>query len=64
VKAAPPAYYADGQLSPADTTSTSGNYSFSDEFAGTPEATYCLERGGLLKRGGDTGETGRGTTSQ
>jgi len=63
VKTASLAYYADAQLWPTDTTSTSGNYSFTDYYAGTLKASYGFDTDGFLNSVGDPGGTGGGTTS-
>jgi prepilin-type N-terminal cleavage/methylation domain-containing protein len=63
VKTASLAYYADAQVWPADTTSTSGNYSFMDYYAGTLKASYSFDTDGFLNGVGDPGGTGGGTTS-
>jgi len=63
VKTASLAYYADAQVWPDDTTSTSGNYSFTDYYAGTLKASYSFDGDGFLDGVGDPGGTGGGTTS-
>jgi len=63
VKTASLAYYADAQVWPDDTTSTSGNYSFTDYYAGTLKASYSFDTEGFLDGVGDPGGTGGGTTS-
>jgi len=63
VKTASLAYYADAQIWPVDTTSTSGNYSFTDYYAGTLKASYSFDSEGFLAGVGDPGGTGGGTTS-
>ena len=63
VKTASLAYYADAQVWPDDTTSTSGNYSFTDYYAGTLKASYSFDDDGFLDGVGDPGGTGGGTTS-
>jgi len=63
VKTASLAFYADAQVWPADTTSTSGNYSFLDYYAGTLKASYGFDASGFLNSVGDPGGTGGGTTS-
>ena len=63
VKTASLAYYADAQVWPDDTTSTSGNYSFTDYYAGTLKASYSFDNDGFLDGVGDAGGTGGGTTS-
>ena len=63
VKTASLAYYADAQQWPDDTTSTSGNYSFSDYVAGTLKASYSFDLNGFIDGVGDPGGTGGGTTS-
>jgi hypothetical protein len=63
VKTASLAYHADAQVWPADTTSTSGNYSFGDQFAGTLRASYSFESHGFLNGVGDPGGTGGSATS-
>ena len=63
VKTASLAYYADAQLWPADTTSTSGNFSFTDYYAGTLKASYSFDLYGFLDGVGDPGGVGGGLTS-
>jgi len=63
VKTASLAYYADAQVWPDDTTSTSGNYSFTDYYAGTLKASYSFDDDGFLDGVGDPGGVGGGTTS-
>ena len=63
VKTASLAYYADAQVWPTDTTSTSGNYTFLDYYAGTLKASYSFDAEGFLSGVGDPGGTGGGTTS-
>jgi prepilin-type N-terminal cleavage/methylation domain-containing protein len=63
VKTASLAYYADAQVWPDDTTSTSGNYSFTDYYAGTLKASYGFDDDGFLNSVGDPGGTGGGDTS-
>ena len=63
VKTASLAYYADAQVWPVDTTSTSGNFSFTDYYAGTLKASYGFSNDGFLNSVGDPGGTGGGTTS-
>jgi type IV pilus assembly protein PilA len=63
VKTASLAYYADAQVWPADTTSTSGNFSFTDYYAGTLKASYSFDTDGFLNGVGDPGGTGGGTIS-
>ena len=63
VKTASLAYYADTGVWPDDTTSTSGNYSFVDYFAGTLKASYSFDDDGFLNGVGEPGGTGGGTTS-
>jgi prepilin-type N-terminal cleavage/methylation domain-containing protein len=63
VKTASLAYYADAGVWPADTGSTSGNYSFSDYYAGTLKASYSFDSDGFLDGVGDPGGAGGGTTS-
>ena len=55
VKTASLAYYADAQQWPDDTTSSSGNYSFSDYVAGTLKASYHFDSNGFLDGVGDRG---------
>jgi len=62
-KTASLAYYADAQVWPDDTTSTSGNYSFTDYYAGTLKASYGFDDDGFLDSVGDPGGTGGGLTS-
>jgi type II secretory pathway pseudopilin PulG len=57
VKTASLAYYADVQAWPTDTNSTSGNYSFSDYFAGTLKASYHFDANGFLDGVDDPGGT-------
>jgi prepilin-type N-terminal cleavage/methylation domain-containing protein len=63
VKTASLAYYADAQQWPDDTTSTAGNYSFTDYVAGTLKASYSFDVDGFIDGVGDPGGTGGGTTS-
>ena len=63
VKTASLAYYADAQEWPDDTTSTSGNYSFADYYAGTLKASYSFDDDGFIDGVGDPGGTGGGTES-
>jgi len=63
VKTASLAYHADAQKWPEDTTSTSGNYSFTDYVAGTLKASYSFDGSGFIDGVGDPGGTGGGTTS-
>ncbi len=63
VKTASLAYYADAQVWPADTTSTSGNFSFMDYYAGTLKASYGFDANGFLNSVGDPGLTGGGYES-
>ena len=63
VKTASLAYYADAQVWPTDTTSTAGNFSFTDYYAGTLKASYGFDADGFLDSVGDPGGTGGGTTS-
>lgn len=63
VKTASLAYYADAQVWPANTTSTSGNYSFTDYYAGTLKASYSFDTNGFLDGVGDPGGVGGGTVS-
>jgi len=63
VKTASLAYYADAQQWPDDTTSTSGNYSFTDYVAGTLKAGYSFDTDGFIDGVSDAGGVGGGTTS-
>ena len=63
VKTASLAYYADAQVWPETTASISGNYSFTDYYAGTLKASYSFDLYGFLDGVGDPGGTGGGTTS-
>lgn len=63
VKTASLAYYADAGVWPTDTGSTSGNYSFTDYYAGTLKASYSFDTDGFLDGVGDPGGAGGGTTS-
>jgi prepilin-type N-terminal cleavage/methylation domain-containing protein len=63
VKTASLAYYADAQVWPTDTTSTSGNFSFMDYYAGTLKASYGFDTNGFLNSVGDPGGTGGSTVS-
>jgi hypothetical protein len=63
VKTAELAYYADAQVWPDDTTSSSGNYSFTDYYAGTLKASYSFDDDGFINGVGDPGGFGGGTTS-
>jgi len=63
VKTASLAYYADAGIWPDDTGSTSGNYSFTDYYAGTLKASYSFDTDGFLDGVGDPGGAGGGTTS-
>jgi len=56
-------YYVDTGVWPNDTTSTSGNYSFSDYYDGTLKASYSFDDDGFIDGAGDPGGTGGGTTS-
>jgi len=57
VKTASLAYYADAQVWPTDTASTSGNYSFMDYYAGTLKASYHFSTDGFLDGVDDPGAT-------
>jgi prepilin-type N-terminal cleavage/methylation domain-containing protein len=57
VKTASLAYYADAQEWPETTASTSGNYSFTDYFAGTLKASYHFDSAGFLDGVDDPGGT-------
>ena len=63
VKTASLAYYADSGIWPVHTDSTSGNYSFTDYYAGTLKASYSFDTDGFLNGVGDPGGVGGGTTS-
>jgi len=63
VKTASLAYYADAGIWPVHTDSTSGNYSFTDYYAGTLKASYSFDTDGFLNGVGDPGGVGGGTTS-
>ena len=67
VKTASLAYYADAQEWPVHTGSISatGNYSFTDYFAGTLKASYHFDSAGFLDGVGDPGAVpdASGTTS-
>jgi len=63
VKTASLAYYADAQIWPIDTTSQSGNFSFTDYYAGTLKASYSFDDDGFLDGVGNSTGTGGGTTS-
>ena len=63
VKTASLAYYADVQAWPDDTTSTAGNYSFSDYVAGSLKAGYSFDVDGFIDGVSDAGGVGGGTTS-
>jgi type IV pilus assembly protein PilA len=66
VKTASLAYYADAGIWPDTTASTSGNYSFTDYFAGTLKASYHFDDDGFLDGVADPGgtpTTGDGGTS-
>ncbi|UCG82059.1 MAG: hypothetical protein JSW38_07515 [Dehalococcoidia bacterium] len=56
-------WYADWGGWPDDTTSTSGNSSFSDYIDVTLQASYSFDDYGFLNGVGDPGGTGGGTTS-
>ncbi len=56
-------WYADWGGWPDDTTSTSGNSSFSDYIDVTLQASYSFDDDGFLNGVGDPGGTGGGTTS-
>jgi prepilin-type N-terminal cleavage/methylation domain-containing protein len=55
VKTASLAYYADAQEWPVTTSSTSGNYSFTDYYAGTLKASYHFDVDGFLDGVDDAG---------
>ena len=66
VKTASLAYYADAGVWPVTTDSTSGNYSFTDYYAGTLKASYHFDTDGFLDGVADAGGTptaGSGGTS-
>ena len=66
VKTASLAYYADAQIWPVTTASTSGNYSFTDYYAGTLKASYHFSADGFLDGVADAGGnpvTADGSTS-
>ena len=56
-------WYADWGGWPDDTTSTSGNYSFSNYIDVALQASYSFDDDGFLNGVGDPGGTGGGTTS-
>jgi len=56
-------YYTDMGVWPDDTTSTPGNYSFSDYIDVTLKGSYSFGGNGLVNGVGDPGGTGGGTTS-
>jgi len=53
VKTASLAYYADAQVWPVDTNSSTGNYTFMDYYAGTLKASYHFSTNGFLDGVGD-----------
>ncbi len=53
VKTASLAYYADAGIWPVHTSSVSGNYSFSDYYAGSLRASYHFSTDGFLDGVGD-----------
>ena len=55
VKTASLAYYADVGVWPVTTASTSGNYSFTDYYAGTLKASYHFNTDGFLDGVDDPG---------
>ena len=57
------AYFDDTEDWPDDTTSTSGNYSFSDYIDVILKASYSFDHEGFIDGVGDPGGTGGGTTS-
>ena len=63
VKTASLAYYADAQIWPDTTASTSGNFSFTDYYAGTLKASYSFDADGFLDGVGDPGGAGAGNVS-
>ena len=63
VIAASIAYFNDTGEWPDDTTSTSGNYSFSDYIDVTLQASYSFDDVGFIDGVADPGGTGGGTTS-
>ena len=63
VKTASLAYYADAQIWPNTTASTSGNFSFVDYYAGTLKAAYSFDGDGFLDGVSDAGGAGGGTNS-
>ena len=63
VKTASLAYFAEAGKWPEDTTSTSGNISFSNYVAGTLKASYSFDGNGFITGVGDPEGQGGGTTS-
>ena len=63
VKTASLAYYADAQVWPDTTASTSGNYSFTDYFAGTLKASYHFDDDGFIDGVNDPGAVPTGSTT-
>jgi len=55
VKTASLAYYADAGVWPDTTSSTSGNYTFGDYYAGTLKASYHFDDNGFLDGVNDPG---------
>ena len=55
VKTASLAYYADAQVWPVTTASSSGSYNFTDYFAGTLKASYHFDSDGFLDGVADPG---------
>jgi len=56
VKTASLAYYADAGVWPDTTASTSGNYSFTDYYAGTLKASYHFDDDGFLDGASNPGD--------
>ena len=63
VKTASLAYFAEAGVWPDDTTSTSGNCTFTDYVAGTMKASYSFDDDGFIDGVGDPAGAGGGTTS-
>jgi prepilin-type N-terminal cleavage/methylation domain-containing protein len=63
VKTASLAYYADAGVWPDTTSSTSGNYSFIDYYAGTLKASYHFDDDGFLDGVNSPGEVPTDSTT-
>ena len=63
VKTASLAYYADAQVWPETTASTSGNFSFTDYYAGTLKASYHFDTDGFIDGVADPGGAPTGSTT-